>query len=375
MTSSKLLIAFAVTFAVAAWPSSARADSRIVLDPYEKQVEEQEEDNERWEKEAEKQEKELLQIADTYYKEKQYRKAREYYEKVLEIRYQQWDFPSSSGAVQRPARDKDTFKLSGSGRRRAESRLERMEETINKERLDTLSEQAEVLEMMGEHAQAYRAYDLLIAEAEKMGLKRYAATQIKRAQSAQEKILKPANDLLDEAEKLIQNEKADEAAEKLREVEESWAYLLKVSPELSERYTSLGGVPVLADEAREKEAASKLRIGDAAMARKDYATAYQTYTALATAYADTEAGMNAKKKLADMLGDPTVKQAMAEQKTEATCRLLIARANAFYNADRLAEARAACEKLVMDHPDTKWAKDAVELLDLIEKKEASSGAD
>jgi len=373
MTFSRLFPVLALVFGIVAWPISVRAQ-RIVLNPYEKQVNEQEEDNKRWESEAKSEEKDLLKIADTYYKEKDYRRAREYYEKVVDIRYRQWDFPPKSGAQQFPARDKDTFKLDSAGRRRAESRLERMTDTINEETLKSLSEQAEVLQMMEEYGRAYRAYDALIAEAEKMGVKRYAATYIKRARSGQEKILKPADALLDDVEKLIQKEKADEAAEKLREVEESYASLLKLSPQLFKRYTSLGGVPVLADEAREKEAASKLRLGDAAMARKDYSTAYQTYTTLSTTYDDTEAGLEAKRRLARMLADPSVREAMKEQEAEAACRLLLARAGAFYNADRLAEARAACEEIVINHPDTKWAKDAVELLDLIEKKEASSGA-
>ena len=81
------------------------------LDPYARVVDEQKDDNKRWEKEAKSEEASLGSIADQYYKEKDYRKAREYYQKVLRLRFDQWDFPGRRGGKQLPARDKYSEKL------------------------------------------------------------------------------------------------------------------------------------------------------------------------------------------------------------------------------------------------------------------------
>ena len=70
--------------------------ARRTFDAHEKELEKQEDDNERWEKEAKDRESELITIADQYYKDKNYRKAAEFYRKVLDIRYKQWEFRESS---------------------------------------------------------------------------------------------------------------------------------------------------------------------------------------------------------------------------------------------------------------------------------------
>jgi len=244
-----------------------------------------------------------------------------------------------------------------------------MKDTVNQEKLKDLLEEAEVAALREKYVTAYRKYEKLLADADDMGYKRYAVTYMTKAKRGLEKTLDPPNKLLDEAEKLIKKGKADEAAEKMKEVEAKHAGLLHISKPLLKRYKALGGKPAFAEEAREKSARSRMLRGDAAMARKDYTTAYKYYTPTATSYADTLAGKESTQKLAKLLADPDVRKAVKEKEAAGQCRLLLARANALMNARRYAEARAACEKVLLYFPDTEWALKAVEQLDLIKKME------
>jgi len=278
-------------------------------------------------------------------------------------------FPRDSRGRKRIARDTDTFKLSSSSTRRARDRLRKMGETIDKQALDELKEAAEVAVMREELGKAYQAYNKLIETAEDIGAKRFAVQYAGKARAAQKKLLSGPTKMLDAVDKLLKDKKVEEADGKLKEVEEQYSDLLRLSPELLERFQQLGGTPAFAIEAREREVRKKIRAGDAALARKDYGAAHRHYSQAATSFAGTKGAKVAADKLAQMFGDPQIRQAMKDQEVEAKCKLLLARARALLRLDRLAEARAACEKIVVDHADSKWAKDAVEVLDAIEQKE------
>lgn len=355
-----------------AWPRA------VSLDPHAKQVREQKEDNKRWEKEAKSRESEWGKIADLYYKDKSYRKARKFYRKVLGIRYEQWAFPDGTRDgkdSRRPARKKKTYKLATSRTRRARDRIQKMEATIDQQDLKELMEAAEVAILQENPVKAHKIYDKLIRRANDMGDKLYAVRCAKKARTAQKKLLADVSKALNEVEKLVKKAQADEAKKKLEEVRTQYATLLVLSPELMERFEVLGGTPILVGETVEREVRKKIRLGDAAFKRKDYARAYRHYSTAATNYPATEGGKVAAQKLASLFADPKIRKAMKRQETDAECKVAIARARALIGMGNLAEARAACEKVVIDYPDSKWAQEAADVLATIRQKQPEEQVD
>jgi len=368
MSTKSVLVLFLVALALT-WPAHVKARTTRA-DPHAKRVKEQEAENKGWEKRAKSEETRLVKIADQYYKEKNYRKAREYYERTLDLRYKQWVFPVDASGAKQAARRTKRYKLETSHTRRASSRLKKMEETIKTQDLKDLMDAAEVATLQDNPVKAYKIYEDLIRAAERMGDELYAVRYAKKAKDQQKKLLAGASKALGEVEKLLKQSKAAEAQQKLNEVEAQYADLLKLSPELLDRFTSLGGAPEFAKQARERQVERRIRKGDAAMLREDYASAYRCYSQAARKYPGTKGAVVAVGKMAKLFGDPKIREAMKQQEIAAECKLLLARARAFLRMDRLTDAKAACDKIVVEYPQSEWAREAVEILEEIRKPDA-----
>ena len=351
--------------------ASAGHARKITIDPYAKVVSEQKEDNKRWEKEAKATDAEWGKIAEEYYKQKEFRKARDYYRKIIDLRYKQWDFPDKDGGRQLPARDKDWYKLRTSHGRRARTRLKQMEQTINTERLNKLMEEAEVATVLEEPLKAYRIYDDVLDEVDDIGREKYAISYYKKAKDHQKKLMKGPSSALDEIKKLLEKKEVETAEEKLKAFEEQYGDFLQVSSELRQRFEGLGGKPAFVEKAKERQISRRLLLGDKALANKDYGAAYRHYSAVVANYKGTEGQKTAAKKLAEMLADPNIKDAVSKQEVDEQAQLLVYRARGFLRMGRIEEARGNCEKVIIDFPESKWAKEAVRILEEIDRQGAA----
>ena len=353
--------------------------------PRARRVREQQEDNKRWKREAEARESELYDEAQSYYKSKQYRKAAEYYKKVLDLRYYQWDLDEVGQGRYRtiePASDRDRRRLDTSRTRNARRMLETIGEKVRDEwmkdarkAMDELEEQAEVAEMLEENAKAYLIYGRLIELTERIGdTKDSVKTRLaamKKQDAIRSEIAKP----LDEAEKLLADGKPDQAYEKIEQFEREYEELFAIMPDLEARVTELKNSPVLAEQDREQEVMRKILAGDAALMRNDYLSAERYYRDAATMYPEVKAKEIAAKKLAGMLKDPRVMEAMEEQRVRRECRPLLARAEHKMLWGELEEAKQVCDQIIEIHPETEWADQARDILKRIHEKEMNAAAE
>ncbi len=341
----------------------------VRIDPYAKRVEEQKADNERWLREAKENEAKWFQIAEEHKNNKNYDKACKYYRRVAERRYKQWKFPDNDGGTQRPAKQTMWIEMRSTAQRTAVARLREMDKVVNEEEIRKLIEAAEVAELQEDVAGAYRAYGNLIEFADRVGAVKYAAQAANRARKAQEKLLREPTKALDEIQKLLDADKVEETRRKLDEFQQEYGDMLRLAGPLAERFQKMGGVPVLAAAARERAAFRRVMEADAALARQDFAKAYKGYSFVIVHYGDTAAAKEAAEKLANLYADPGLRKGFQDQQLEEECRLLLFRARALVRAGRLAEARAACDKIVIKYPESRWAAEAVDLLEEIKGKE------
>lgn len=372
----KLLLVLLFCFG-AALP--APADEITIVDPFEKRIKEQEEDNRNWQKKAGDRESKLVKRAEQYYKEKSYRKAAEYYTKALDIRYRQWDIRKTSDGKTLLARKKKTVSLDTKNTARARQRLASIEDKIAaeeaaeiKKKIGKLFEQADVAMLVNDPIKAYKIYDSLIEFAAELPESKYAVESAIKAKGKQKAIRAAAEKMLVEAEKFIKDGKPGEAIAKLDEFEMGSRELLRLAPELKARYEQLTSTPEFAAVMAERAAQKRLLRGDAAMLREKYFSAYMHYRAVAINYPKSAAAKVASEKMAKLLADPRIKGAMREQEIEAECVPLLARAKALLALQRSGEAKAICDRIVEKYLESVWAEQASKLLKAIREAEAKA---
>ena len=354
------------------WFANVTAQVSGYKDPRQKRVADQVRENHKWEYEAKRQEATLVNEANEYYKRKEFDKAEKYYRKAVDLRYWQWDLTETTvGGVTalEPARRKKKRKLRTSYTRIAEDRLRTMPEKRQEQRIadanaefKELFEDADIERQLGNLAEAYKIYDKIIKEADKLGKEKVAIENALKAKKAQEDLLKPALKLLADAENFVKKKKPAEAVKSIEEFNSKYGWVTKLDPALKKCLDELCAVPEVRRELREQEAKLKIALGDAAVARQDYLCAVRHYESVIRTYADTTAGPIAAEKLAAMKNDPMIAEAMKQQEMELACKPLLARSGAMLKMGEFVEAKAACEKIIADYPDSAWAKQAAELL-------------
>ena len=346
-----------------------------------KKVRRQQEQNREWEKDAKKEEADLVKEGDYYYKKKEYRNAARYYRKALRVgRYPQWDIQEVAAGGFRslePARRRKWCELKTSYTQRAEDRLRGMVAAIEKERQNEATKyfnerfaDASIEMQLGNPAKAYEIYEDVIRLAKKIGLrKKYALDNGRKAKNEQEKILDNAAKPLAEAEKLVEAKKPLDALKKVKQFKDSYWPLIKVAPELKDRLDKLAAVPEIRHELREQAVRDRTALGDAAMARKRYLVAMDHYSVASTMFLETKAAGLAKNKLVQMQNDPKIAEEVKVQKMDRDCNIGILRARTLLKMGEYLEARVACERIIEQYPKSSWAPKADELLKEIAEAE------
>ncbi len=209
-------------------------------------------------------------------------------------------------------------------------------------------------------------YAQVIEFASHFGDKKFAVQIALKAREKQKGILSLAAKPLDEAEKLIGEDKPDEAIRKLEEFRLTYGELAMMAPELEARAQRLSAAPTVVAQSREQEIMRKILLGDAAFLREDYLSAYRHYREAATMYPEAQTASRAAEKLARLMEDSAIAAAIKQQRIEAECKPLIARADRLIRMGELDEAREVCQKLIEEHPDTEWSAQAAETLKSLE---------
>lgn len=381
MMSCRKVLPFLLLSLCVLRPAQVESRTRTYESPKEKKVKKQQEENHKWEQEAKQKEADLVNEGNFCYGQIWYSKAKKCYENALAIRYYQWDIRETTVVGRTslaPARDKKLCKLRTSYTRVAHNRLGSMDSVVetekrneaNKEFRD-LFEDAAIEIRLGNTLKAYHVYDEIVAKAEKIGKEKYALDNLDKAKKAQQGILSNLAKPLTEAEKLLKAKKPLKALEKIEEFEEAYKPFRTIAPELKERVDKLSSAPEIRHELKEQAVKTRITLGDAAVARKDYATAMEHYRAGSTMFLDTKAAAVAKKKLVELENDPNIAALAKQQKTAKDCEILLLRAKTLLKMGHNLEAQATCERIIENYPKSDWAKQAAELLKEI--KEANKG--
>jgi len=292
---------------------------------------------------AEKEEDLNFQKAERYFEKQDYRKAKEYYRRVLSVSFSQWalaEEPSANLIV--------------------ESELAR-----SRARADNAFEAGKLLS-------AYKQYNFVLRFASRMGENKFAAKTIREVRTRREEIIDSVSKPLILAEVALDQKKPGKALDAVEEFQKKYSDF-RTSRDVRSIYDKLMADPTLQKEMRERAAARLLASAEAAIERRDYLTASRRLSNAGTKLKDTKAGVIAAKKLADMMADPKIVRLIKLQKAEYECKGLMARARMLVKLGKPKEALAVYDSIVENYPDTPWPIKAAEakaaLLEEIRKAE------
>lgn len=127
-------------------------------------------------------------------------------------------------------------------------------------------------------------------------------------------------------------------------------------------YAALKQHPAIQRELAEQAASEILLNGDAAVGRKDFTSACRIYREASSQYPETAGGRAAAEKLATILADPEVAEAMRRQEMDITCKARLARARMLMREGNRAEAESICREIIDLYPDTSYAEEARDML-------------
>jgi len=346
---------------------------------------EQRRENSRWRDEAVALEAKLVRKAEAYYGRRDFRKAKEYYLRALDITYKQWEFTerlpggpkrsdeSRGGEYYKPALRTRVCHLETHNTELARDRLKDIDRLIQEQELIEARLRADALFKAGKLAKAYARYAALLAASPKMGDNEVARRQAEHAQATMRAMLDEASAALRVARDALKAKKTREALECLDGFNRKYGELAKL-PELHDTWRGLMTDPRIKKEMAERDAEDLLAKGDAAAARKDYLSATRFYHMAARDYPDTRAGTSAGAKNAALLADPEIVRAIELQKAEPICTGKLMRGRMLEKLGKTDEAVAVYSEVVNGYPDTPWAETAAKELARVGKAAAGGGA-
>jgi len=341
-------------------------------DPLQQMVLAQQQENKAAQAAAVKLEADLVNAGNQAFQAKDFAAAADDYRRALNITYDAWEFRTiSAGGMQtvQPSNYKVRLKLSTQNTRTALDRLNAIpgaaaaedQATAQKE-MKTLFDQADAAMKAKNLAEAYQAYEGIIAIAADQGDKKFATDSATKAQDAEKKILADVGKRLDEVQKAITGGNVDDASAKLASFRNDYAALIAVAADLKKRLDQLQASPEIKKELQEREVQRQIQVGDLALLREDYAIAARYYRKAAMLYPGTAAAAAATEKLSQLQADPKAAAALKQEEAETKCQSLIQHAEKMLKAKKFDEAKADCQKIVAEYPNTTCVERAKEIL-------------
>lgn len=330
-------------------------------------------ENQRWKQSATDREAELVRQGDECLKNKDYDKAKRYYQEALDITYSQWVVSGKMVTTQ-----KQELKLNTANTKKAQQKLDGMDATALADTQQQWKKEAQEILKQGDAAlaqknpvKAYLLYGKIVTVAEKQTKLKDAAT-VDQAKKKQADILKTATALLDEADKLLAAKKPTEAIAKLDAFMATYADLQAAVPDLKSRVQKISGDPSVAQDRQEQEVRKSMLIGDAAYVREDYMNALRRYQLAASLAPDTEASRQAAEKVNQWQNDPKFMEGLRKQEAETRGRLLFLQAETLRAQGKADDATAVYQQILKDFAETSYAARAQDALDQLKAQPAAT---
>lgn len=322
-------------------------------------------ENERNLSKAQTLERQRFDNAGRYYDKKDYRQAKRYFKRALDISFYQWTLAENPSAKEledknfKPSTKKRKYYLATENTSAIYKQLMAVDERIFEEGLTSLRERADKTFAANNFSAADKQYDSVLRQARKMSENELAAKTITEVTARREWILDAVSKPLMLAETALEQKKLDQALDAVEEFETKYASF-KNNKEVRKRYNKIAANPALRQEKRERAAGKLLDSGEAAFARGDYLVASRRFAAGVATYQDTVAGKTARQKLDAMMADEKIARTIKLQAAEYECKGLMARAEMLIKQGNSTEARAVYDEIIEKYPNTPWPVKAAE---------------
>jgi hypothetical protein len=327
-------------------------------------------------------EADLVNAGNQAFQAKDFATAADDYQRALNVTYEAWEFTTvAAGGIQavQPTNHKVPLRLSTQNTRTAVARLKAIPDAVAAEdeaaaqkRMKTLFDQADAAMTVKNLAEAYQAYEGIIAIADAQGEKKFAIEGASKARGAEKKILDDVGKRLDEAQKAIAAGRVEEATAKLASFKSDYAALIAVAAELKKRFEQLQASPDMKKQLQERDAQRQIQAGDLALMREDYGIAAHYYRKAAALYPGTAAAATAAERLVQLQADP--KAADALKQAEKKWQPLVQHAEEMLQAKKFDEARADCQRILAEYPSSSYAERAKEVLKACDQQAGGAAA-
>jgi len=321
--------------------------------------------NIRWRNEAVARETRAVENADRAFDKRQYRKAKKAYQKALSISFEQWvlkrEVSSKDIKDEKPklSLTKRKFRMATEKTAWCFKSLETIDSFIAESDLARLQERADRAFESGKLSLAYLRHGAVLDLARRMRDSTNAAEAAKEAAARRKEILVIISKPLDEIDAALAADDPGEAVDILDKYKEQYeSFSLKSA--IRARYRSLSKMPAVHQERHRRSAENTLKLGIAAMARKDYLNAEKHFRKGAQGYANTEAGEIAAERLAELEQDAEIMELIQQKRIENKCKALLARGSMLLRDKKWQEALATYDAIINEYPDTEWATKAEE---------------
>ncbi len=328
--------------------------------------------NVRWYNQAVARELRAVENADRAFDKRQYRKARKAYQEALSLSFEQWILKHEESSEdiedEKPklSMRKRKFRLATENTAWCFKSLETIESFIAQSDLARLQKRADRAFEAGKLSSAYRRYGTVLDFANKMRDITNVAKAAEEAAARRKEILVIASKPLDEIEAALAADDPGEAVNIINKYKEQYeSFSLKST--IRVRYRRLSKMPAVRQERRRRAAENTLKLGIAAMARKDYLSAEKHFRKGAQGYANTEAGEIAAEQLAEIEQDAEIMELIRQKKIENKCKALLARGSMLVRGKKPQEALATYDAIINEYPGTKWATKAKEAANKIKE--------
>ncbi len=324
-------------------------------------------ENQRWGQDAKTLQSQYFQKAEQFLAAQKYTDASDYYQKVLQVTYRQWDIPPYAPSIYYQGTNKQlpvgatrtvTKQLVTDLNQKAKDKLRNMASIQAGAWVDASWNSAETLFNAGKLPQAYALYrKISIADLPDSVHNKYDKLLSQRMSD----IEKRASDLLDELKKDLAANDMQKAKAALDSFNDKFGDFAEC-PALHATYGDMAKSPDFQIMLHENVAAKEFAAAQDLLTQKKLADAEDALQDIVNHYSDAPSGKLAKAKLDEMRADKELMRTIANERVlkdgeEMLRKVRNLRANGLND-----EAAKICRKLIAQYPGTDFSDKAAQAL-------------
>jgi Asp-tRNA(Asn)/Glu-tRNA(Gln) amidotransferase C subunit len=324
-------------------------------------------DNQKWELDARQVQSRYFQKGEELLGAQEFTEAVQFYLKVLQVSYPQWDikpyspairYPGTPSLMQLPGMKVVMKQLVTDLNDKANDKLNNMKKVQLATLIDGSWKSVDELLAAGKAGQAYAILKRISSADMPDSLHRKYDAQLTQRMTD---IEKQASDALAELKKNLAAQDVEKSKTALNAFRDKFGEFEECPP-IHSLYEETVNMPEFQTMLREDAAAERFAEAQEMLKGEKFADAEDYLQEISDRYADTAAGKQAKTKLDEMHADKALMRTIANDRASQQCEEMLRKARNFRANGLTADAEKLCRKIIERFPDTDFADKAGKML-------------